>query len=877
MKKFIAVLTALLLLLPIVPVSAVEKDAGLSESQIIEVVRALEIMQGDENGNLKLDAAVTRAQFVKMAVAASVYKDDADVKLATAQFPDVSAHHWAAGFIRVGVSSGWIKGYLDGTFRPDGNVKLEEAVTIVLKMLGYTDEDFIGSYPDGQLAKYKALKLGNGVSAQRGEELTRRDCMWLIYNTLCTYTKNGAPYAQALGYTADVDGNIDYAALIASKKDGPYIVTDSDWKTALGLSGTITCQKDGKTVAESEIKPYDVLYYSAEFSKVWVYDTKTAGVIEALSPDKSNPSSVTVSGKTYSITKRSAYAGNLSGGAFDADEPVILLLGENGEAVEAYGVQEPTLAEKRADIGENIRLYVNDTETDADLSDKSLVYYSPETKLALTYDKTVSGLVGSLIPNKENPSGVVINGTQYTLSGTVKEKFRNESVYGENDFVTVYLGNGNAAEYVDFADIYDTDIYEDNNLSYDALLLQTLKGPEIVTGESWKQKLGFDAATASYYRNGKAVEAATVKNYDVLYYSAAFKTVWVYSDRVTGVLEKINPSSVAPSSVTVAGSDYAIETSACAIQFAGKGDFSVGDTVTLLIGKSGVVAAVSPDKVTSTVFGLSTDVSKKEYTLDGKTYEDYFVTVSSFDGGTYSVKTDNRNFSTGVPVMVTFTDGEPNVKVYSGKYNNISELLSVIKSGRIAADAVMVDYYKKSFTTVYPARLSDITLTVDNVAYYRLNSDGELQYLVLNDATGDNHAYGVILNFKKRYTFKTSSQKNDISAFTVPQVGAVSVKYNGNDADVMEKLAELTPTSVNDDNTVSVGGKTYKIWDYAECFVMEQKGFTVASDSDDKLDEVISESSLAYIKTACRDSADKLRAYCDRNGLVRVLIYTNSK
>ena len=69
MKKFRIMLAALLslLLLPQNLVFAVEKDAGLTESQIIEVVRALEILQGDENGDLKLDSSVTRAQFVKMA------------------------------------------------------------------------------------------------------------------------------------------------------------------------------------------------------------------------------------------------------------------------------------------------------------------------------------------------------------------------------------------------------------------------------------------------------------------------------------------------------------------------------------------------------------------------------------------------------------------------------------------------------------------------------------------------------------------------------------------------------------------------------------------------------------------------------------------
>lgn len=872
MKRWIGIILALLLVLPVVPVQAVEKDAGLSEAQIAEIMGALEILQGDENGNLKLDNKVTRAQFVKMAVAASIYKDDANVTLSVSQFPDVSATHWAAGYIRVGVSSGWIKGYLDGSFRPDGNVKLEEAVTIVLKLLGYTDADFVGSYPDGQLAKYRSLKLYNGVTAKQGEELSRRDCMNLIYNVLCTATKNGTPYGKTLGYTADGDGNLDYNALIESKKDGPFVVTNETWQSSIGMTDA-TYYKNGKEILASEVKRYDVLYYSREFSKVWVYDEKTAGVIDTLSPDKSNPTSVTVSGKTYSIVKRSAYAGGLSGGNFAAEDAVILLLGENGEAVEAYVAATPFVVDTRAAIGNDITLYKNNTYAeDGELSDTSLVYYSAETGLALTYDKNISGLVSALLPNKQNPTSVRIGSTEYVLSATAKELFKNQAVYGEDSFITAYLGANGQIEYAEDADIFDTDIYEDNGIRYETLLVQTLKGPEIVFGDSWKQKVDFDTEKATYYLNGKQVESTAIKNYDVLYYSNAFKTVWVYSDRVTGMLEKVNPSSVAPTSVTVAGSEYAIETSAAAIQFAGKGDFAVGDTVTLLLGKSGgVVAAEEADAVSTVVLGISTDVSQKEYTLNNKTYSDYYVTVSSFDGGVYSVRTDDKNFDVGITVMITLNNGVQNVKRYSGKYSNVSEVISAIRNDRIAADAVLVDCYKKSFAATYPSRLREVEITTKNVIYYSLNADGELNYLVLDDATGDLHSYGVVLGKSGNYTFKTSSKNSSLSSYAVPTLGAVAVKYNGNEADEMKSLVEIAPTDISE-QIVWVGGKSYKLWDYAECFVMTQKSFTVAKDSGDSISDVITESSLDYILTLTDDNTYTLRAFCDNDGMVRIVI-----
>lgn len=46
-----------------------------------------------------------------------------------------------------------------GPSRPSNQITLAEGATIVLKLLGYTAEDFSGAYPTGQLAMYRNLKL----------------------------------------------------------------------------------------------------------------------------------------------------------------------------------------------------------------------------------------------------------------------------------------------------------------------------------------------------------------------------------------------------------------------------------------------------------------------------------------------------------------------------------------------------------------------------------------------------------------------------------------------------------------------------------------------------------------------------------------------
>ena len=161
MKKILLLLLSLIMLLSL-GVAAENEDT----EKIINVVRLLEIMNGDENGNLNLNDNVTRAEFVKMAICASTYKTSAETAPKSSLFPDVRSNHWATRYISVAISNGWINGYLDGTFRPDNNVKLEEAVNIVLKVLGYTEKDLVGAYPEPQLANYTSLKLHKYITAE---------------------------------------------------------------------------------------------------------------------------------------------------------------------------------------------------------------------------------------------------------------------------------------------------------------------------------------------------------------------------------------------------------------------------------------------------------------------------------------------------------------------------------------------------------------------------------------------------------------------------------------------------------------------------------------------------------------------------------------
>ena len=143
--KFKHRLSALLLSLALaLPLGMVQAGA-VSESTAIEAVQALGIITGDESGNLDLTDPVTRAEFVTMMTAASCYKDSIGTDTGVSLFKDVKSDHWASQYIRLAVEQGWMTGYVDGTFRPDSQITLEEACTALLKLLGYQSSDLVGS------------------------------------------------------------------------------------------------------------------------------------------------------------------------------------------------------------------------------------------------------------------------------------------------------------------------------------------------------------------------------------------------------------------------------------------------------------------------------------------------------------------------------------------------------------------------------------------------------------------------------------------------------------------------------------------------------------------------------------------------------------
>ena len=336
----------------------------------------------DSTQTAALNAVVTRGAFARMLVAYSTFRESVGSQGAVGTlYKDLPGSSAYAPYVRIGVQQGWMSGYTDGTFRPDNAVTLEEAVTAVLKLLGYKMTDLSGSFPQAQLNKASELGLRNQLERQQGEALNYEECAILFYNALTANAASGSAYGTSLGFTVS-NGQVDTSSVMLSSLKGPFI---ADGITQLPFA-PVSVYRNDKVSSSAELTKYDVYYYSESLQTVWIYTRRAAGRITAVSPSASAPTSVTVAGSTYTLGSAAvaSQVSSLNGGG--VGQVVTLLLGMNNEAAgivtgeEAdsvfYGVVQSSarslIEENGADVLQKVAVLCTDGITRTVNVDKSL-------------------------------------------------------------------------------------------------------------------------------------------------------------------------------------------------------------------------------------------------------------------------------------------------------------------------------------------------------------------------------------------------------------------------------------------------------------------------------------------------------------------------
>ena len=315
-----------------------------------------------------------------------------------------------------------------------------------------------------------------------------------------------------------------------------------------------------------------------------------------------------------------------------------------------------------------------------------------------------------------------------------------------------------------------------------ALVNGEMNGPLVASGD-WHSAIPFPLSGVTVTRDGKASTLAAIQTNDVIYWNQTMRALWVSSDRAVGVIQALTPSAASPESVQIAGRTYPIESASAAYALSDLGQYGVGDTVTLLLGRTGGVAAVAaPSAAQTERCGVVVRTERGSYDDGhGGSYTADTVTILSTDGSTYSYPWTANYLEAGDPVGISIgSDGKVTLKRLSSPALSGKVSADGLKLGThtIAPDAEILDAAGGNAVKIFPSRLAGMELTSGKVAYYSLNGSGEIDRMVLNNATGDAYRYGVLTHMESlgEGLYSSYSYEYDVGG-TSYSISSTSTRY----------------------------------------------------------------------------------------------------
>lgn len=368
---------------------------------------------------------------------------------------------------------------------------------------------------------------------------------------------------------------------------------------------------------------------------------------------------------------------------------------------------------------------------------------------------------------------------------------------------------------------------KNNEVDYATVVSADTKGPYVADNGGG---LTLPFTPTAVYVDGALSSRSQVKQYDVYYYNAALRSVWVYTDRATGTLTDLSPSKTAPTSATVAGVTYSIGSSTASYKLSSQGQFSQGDVVTVLLGMDGdIVDVVSAQNSETTYYGVviaSTKAASSSSTSSSSTTSAQAQTqVACSDGAVRTFYHSGGAQSVGKLVSVTVTQSGTTLSAISkrslsGTVNSAGTRFA----GYSFADNVEIldTDGDGGYARIYPSRLAGYSLTDDDVLFYSLDSTGSIDCLILDEATGDTYTYAFVTQATSKtdgnslsgsYTYLQNGQSHSISGqqtYSV-KVGGARLTFSDNGSlKGMRQLSSVNLTGLTS-LTATAGSSKYAL------------------------------------------------------------------
>lgn len=316
-KRFSALVLALALLAALaVPVSAapVSSFDDITDATVginADVLRFMGVVSGKGGNRFAPGDTLTRAEFCAMLVGIMGRTSETKGQETRTIFTDVTATHWARGYVNlaativVGKNTHLITGVGNGKFEPDRPITFGQAVTILVRVLGYTDEQVGHIWPGDYVAKADEIGLSDGVTASANGNINRAQAAQLFVNLLtCKESGSSSCYYEELGQATpdaillSINAELNGARGAVKTNVDTYLPA-----TNAALPASFVGQKGVQVVKEGRI----VAFIPDGGTNVTVTLTAAAG---RTSLKASNGVTYTVSGatKVYSSGEESSYA-----------------------------------------------------------------------------------------------------------------------------------------------------------------------------------------------------------------------------------------------------------------------------------------------------------------------------------------------------------------------------------------------------------------------------------------------------------------------------------------------------------------------------------------------------------------------------------------
>lgn len=235
---------------------------GNANEDAIQVAYDLGIVTGNPDGTYLPAKTVTRAEFAAMITKALAVPDSA-LTAKSSKFKDTNGYSWAVPYLAFCDSKGIMLGDGKGNAMPGRNVTANEAVTMVLRAIGYTanSSELTGTWPSNYVTVAQNSKLYDDVT-KNAAAVDKANAAQIIYNALTvqkvSVNSDGKTEKLEITDPTDKDKKIP-ACLINTGLDctqKAHVVTGEDYDNAIinvtkymGANGTAYLNDDKDIVA----------------------------------------------------------------------------------------------------------------------------------------------------------------------------------------------------------------------------------------------------------------------------------------------------------------------------------------------------------------------------------------------------------------------------------------------------------------------------------------------------------------------------------------------------------------------------------------------------------------------------------------------------